>query len=279
MLNGGGRLVRMVEARWFQISIMAVIFLNAIVLGLQTSPSVDGMFGGWLERVDKWCIVVFVVELVLKMSAYRLRFFCSGWNWFDFVVVVLSVVPDMGIFSLARIFRVLRVFRLVSGMRHMRVILSAIMRSLPGVIWAGMLLLLVYYVYGIIGTNFFGTAFPAWFGSLGKSVYSLFQVMTLESWSMGIARPVMERFPHAWVFFVSYILLSSFIVMNIVVGIVLNSIGDSFKAEGGDDKPAEGDLSLELAKLRRQLEVVENALAASVECRTRKETKNKKEKS
>ena len=108
----------------------------------------------------------------------------------------------------------------------------------------------------------FGEAFPQWFGSLGKSVYSLFQVMTLESWSMGIARPVMERSPYAWVFFVTYILLSAFIVMNIVVGIVLNSIGDSFKAESDDKKMAGPDLARELVNLRRQLEVVESAFAA-----------------
>ena len=255
-------LLRLVEARWFQVTALAVIFLNAVVLGLQTSPSVDKMFGGWLERIDEWCIVAFIVELLLKMLAYRWGFCRSGWNWFDFFVVALSIVPDMGMFSLVRIFRVLRVFRLISGMRHMRIILSAIVRSLPGVTWAGMLLLLVYYVYGIIGTNLFGEAFPQWFGSLGKSVYSLFQVMTLESWSMGIARPVMERFPYAWVFFVTYILLSAFIVMNIVVGIVLNSIGDSFKAESDDKKMAGPDLARELVNLRRQLEVVESAFAA-----------------
>ena len=260
--NTRNMLLRLVEARWFQVTALAVIFLNAVVLGLQTSPSVDKMFGGWLERIDEWCIVAFIVELLLKMAAYRWGFCRSGWNWFDFFVVALSIVPDMGMFSLVRIFRVLRVFRLISGMRHMRIILSAIVRSLPGVTWAGMLLLLVYYVYGIIGTNLFGEAFPQWFGSLGKSVYSLFQVMTLESWSMGIARPVMERFPYAWVFFVTYILLSAFIVMNIVVGIVLNSIGDSFKAESDDKKMAGPDLARELVNLRRQLEVVESAFAA-----------------
>ena len=144
----------------------------------------------------------------------------------------------------------------------MRIIITAILRSLPGVSWAGMLLLLVYYVYGIIGTNLFGAAFPDWFGNLGKSVYSLFQVMTLESWSMGIARPVIAQFPYAWVYFVTYILLSSFIVMNIVVGIVLNSIGDSFKKEDVDDV-SDRDALAELEKLKRQMEVVEKALGAS----------------
>lgn len=259
----GDRLVRFIESRCFQVAILAVILLNAIVLGLQTSPAIDGACCGWLERIDDWCIVAFVIELTLKMVAYRWSFCRNGWNWFDFIVVAISLVPDMGMFSLVRIFRVLRVFRLVSGVKHMRIILAAIMKSIPGVTWAGMLLMLVYYVYGIIGTNLFGAAFPAWFGSLGKSVYSLFQIMTLESWSMGIARPVIAQFPFAWVFFVTYILLSSFIVMNIVVGIVLNSIGDCSKIEDERERVApDTELSLELERLRHQLDVVEKAINA-----------------
>lgn len=224
--------------------------------------------GAVLLRLDQICLWIFVAELGLKISAYGLGFPRDPWNVFDFLIVAVSFAPDMGMFSSVRLFRVLRIFKLVSGMRHMRIIISAILRSLPGVSWAGMLLLLVYYVYGIIGTNLFGSTFPAWFGSLGKSVYSLFQIMTLESWSMGIARPVIEKFPYAWVFFVSYILLSSFIVMNIVVGIVLNSIGDSFKKESGDAVAA-GDALSELEKLKRQMDAVEKAVSRLANTKTK----------
>lgn len=255
------RLEHIIDSRWFQFGMLAVICANAAVLGLQTSPMIAAACNGWLERIDKWCIVVFTVEIALKLVVYRWRFWCSAWNLFDFAVVAVSLVPDMGMFSLARLFRVLRVFRLVSGVRHLRIILSAILKSIPGVSWAGLLLLLVYYVYGIIGTNLFGAVFPDWFGTLGKSVYSLFQVMTLESWSMGIARPVMAAFPYAWVFFVTYILISSFIVMNIVVGIVLNSIGDCFKNEASDDAVTTEDAIAELEKLKRQVEVVEKTIS------------------
>ena len=226
---------RIVECRPFQWAILVVILFNSLLFGLQTSRGIIQSHGVLLQCLDQICLWIFVFELGLKILAYGVLFPRDLWNLFDFLIVAISFVPDMGMFSSLRLFRVLRVFRLVSGMRHMRIIISAIMRSLPGVSWAGMLLLLVYYVYGIIGTNLFGAAFPDWFGNLGKSVYSLFQVMTLESWSMGIARPVIAQFPYAWVYFVTYILLSSFIVMNIVVGIVLNSIGDSFKKEDVDD--------------------------------------------
>lgn len=253
---------KFVECRPFQWAILGVIFFNSILFGLQTSHRLMQDCGAVLQLLDKGCLWIFVAELLLKILAYGMRFPRDPWNVFDFLIVVVSFAPDMGMFSSLRLFRVLRVFKLVSGMRHMRIIITAILRSLPGVSWAGMLLLLVYYVYGIIGTNLFGAAFPDWFGNLGKSVYSLFQVMTLESWSMGIARPVIAQFPYAWVYFVTYILLSSFIVMNIVVGIVLNSISDSFKKEDVDDV-SDRDALAELEKLKRQMEVVEKAFGAS----------------
>jgi len=257
-------ILKIVECRPFQWAILGVILFNSVLFGLQTSQSMMQKCGTTMQYLDQLCLWIFVGELALKMLAYGMRFPRDPWNMFDFLIVAVSFAPDMGMFSSLRLFRVLRVFKLVSGMRHMRIIISAILRSLPGVSWAGMLLLLVYYVYGIIGTNIFGAAFPDWFGNLGKSVYSLFQVMTLESWSMGIARPVIAQFSYAWVYFVSYILLSSFIVMNIVVGIVLNSIGDSFKKEDGDGAVSAGGALAELEKLKKQLEIVEKAFAASV---------------
>lgn len=260
---GLNRIRKIVECRPFQWAILGVILFNSILFGLQTSQSMMQKCGTTMQHLDQLCLWIFVGELALKMLAYGVRFLRDPWNVFDFLIVAVSFAPDMGMFSSLRLFRVLRVFKLVSGMRHMRIIISAILRSLPGVSWAGMLLLLVYYVYGIIGTNIFGAAFPDWFGNLGKSVYSLFQVMTLESWSMGIARPVIAQFPYAWVYFVTYILLSSFIVMNIVVGIVLNSIGDSFKKEDGDVAVPAGDALAELEKLKKQLEIVEKAIGAS----------------
>lgn len=252
------RLRNFVESRWFQGTVLCVICLNSVLFGLQTSSGMVARFGACLENVDRICLSVFVVELLLKIIVYNRRFCNDPWNIFDFFVVAVSFAPDMGMFSSVRLFRVLRVFKLISGVRHMRIILAAIVKSIPGILWASLLLVLIYYVYGILATNLFGKAFPQWFGTLGESLYSLFQIMTLESWSMGIARPVIAVFPWAWIFFVSYILCSSFVVMNIVVGIVLNSIGDSFRQEAEISSSRAGDdLRLELAKLREQLEKVE----------------------
>ena len=140
----------------------------------------------------------------------------------------------------------------------MRIILEAIVKSVKGIMWTGSLLVLIYYVYGIIGTHLFGASFDDWFGSLGKSVYSLFQIMTLESWSMGIARPVIAVYPYAWIYFVSYILMTSFLVMNIVVGIVLTSITECCQAE--EPVAKKSSLKDELSKLKEQIAAVEAAL-------------------
>ena len=251
---------RFVESRLFQGFILAVIVLNSVLFGFQTSQAVVAKCGRFLSALDQACLVVFVVELVLKLIVYNRRFPYDAWNVFDFFIVAVSFVPDMGMLSSARLLRVLRVFKLVSGVRQMRVILGAIVKSIPGIMWVGAILLLFYYVYGIIGTVLFGSVFPDWFGSLGASLYSLFQVMTLESWSMGIARPVMEAFPYAWVYFVSYILIASFLVMNVVVGIVLNSISESSMEEHRQEGSDMGNVEEEFDKLKKQLAVIERML-------------------
>lgn len=247
-----------VESRMFQIFILVVILGNAVLFGLQTSHGLMAQYGSLLNALDRLCLMVFVVELALKIVVYNRNFCKDGWNLFDSAIVAISFMPDMGMLSSARIFRVLRVFKLISGIRHLRVILEAILRAIPGIMWAGVLLGLIYYVYAILGTNFFGQAFPQWFGTLGESTYTLFQVMTLESWSMGIARPVVEKFPCAWIFFVSYILFTAFIVMNVVVGIVLNSISESFQQDSGAKKV--DSLEEEWKKLKAQMEVVDGLL-------------------
>lgn len=257
------KLKRLIESRGFQIAILAVICLNALVFGVQTSPVARAYCGSWLSRIDGACLAVFTVELVLKIVIYNRRFCSDPWNVFDFIVVAVSFVPDCGIFSSIRLFRVLRIFKLISGVRHMRIILGAIVKSVKGIFWTGSLLVLIYYVYGILGTYLFGSVFGDWFGSLGKSVYSLFQIMTLESWSMGIARPVIAVYPYAWIYFVSYILLSSFVVMNVVVGIVLTSISECCQTEGRETK--KNSLKEELSKLKEQIAAVEAAIAKEEE--------------
>ncbi|MBR1861771.1 MAG: ion transporter [Lachnospiraceae bacterium] len=232
------KLKNFVESTTFQNSILIVIVINSIIMGLQTSRTIMDAIGTVLNVLDYICLGIFVIELLLKIIAYGLRFFTDGWNWFDLIVVVCSLISGLAFLKVLRVFRIFRVFRtlkalkgirafrLVSRLDKLRLVFEAIRKSIPGISWSGALLLIIYYIFALIGTTLFGIAFPDWFGSIGKSMYTLFQVMTLESWSMGISRPVMEIYSWAWIYFVPFVLLSSFVIMNVVVGIVVNSISE-----------------------------------------------------
>lgn len=213
-----------VESARVQRFVVAVILVNGVVLGLQTGGSGGGAGGSVLQRLDAVCLAIFVVELSLKLYAHGWRFFRSGWNIFDLVIVGIALVPATGALSVLRTLRILRVLRLISTMPRLRFVVESLMKALPGMAAIGGLLLLVFYVGAVIATNLFGEEFPQWFGSLGASFFSLFQIMTLESWSMGIVRPVMEVFPWAWAFFVPFILLSAFTVLNLFIAVIVDSM-------------------------------------------------------
>ena len=209
--------------------ILGVIIYNSIILGLMTYPVLMAKFGAFLHYTNFACVIIFTIEMAIKLYVYGKFFFKDGWNNFDFILVAISWVPTGGVFSSFRAFRVLRALRalrLITRLSKLRLIVQAIIESVPNVAWASVLLMLIFYIFAIMGVSLFGTAFPEWFGSLGKAMYTLFQVMTLESWSMGISRPVMKVYPLAWIYFVPFVLTSSFIVMNVVVGIVVNSISE-----------------------------------------------------
>ena len=247
------KLKNFVEGRLFQGFILVIILINSIVLGLQTIPSLgEGTTAGSiLSVIDTICLVIFIVEMVLKLIAYRfLGYFKSGWNWFDFIIILTSIASGLSVLSSARILRVFRVFRslkglrgfkMVSALKPLQVIIGAIGKSLPGITWTAFLLIIIYYIFSIIGVTQFGEVFPDWFGDIPKAMYTLFQVMTLESWSMGISRPVMEVFSYAWVYFVPFVLISSFIMMNVVVGVVVNAISEVSELRKKDEKETEDE--------------------------------------
>ncbi|WP_376696462.1 ion transporter [Wenzhouxiangella sp. EGI_FJ10305] len=217
------RLGRWVEGRAFSRFIIALIVVNAIILGLETSSAVMDRFGELLITANTAILGVFIVEITLKLVAFGPRFFRSGWNVFDFLVVGVSLVPTAGPLEILRALRVLRVLRLLSQVPKLRVIIESLLRALPGMGWTALLLLLVFYVFAVMGTMLFGEQFPEYWGSLGASLFSLFQIMTLESWSSGIARPMMAAIPWAWAFFVPFILVSSFMVLNLFIAIIVTA--------------------------------------------------------
>ncbi|MCP5151489.1 MAG: ion transporter [Ectothiorhodospiraceae bacterium] len=224
---------RLVEHPRFQQAIIALIVVNAVILGLETSPTVMAAIGPTLIAVDHAILAVFVLELGLRIAAHRGAFFRDAWSLFDLVVVVVALVPDTETFSVLRAMRVLRVLRMVSAVPRMRRIVQALLSALPGLSAVIALLGLIFYVAGVMATKLFGAAFPDWFGTLPRSVYSLFQVMTLESWSMGIVRPVMETYPYAWAFFVPFILIATFTMLNLFIGVVVNAMQARYHEEQG----------------------------------------------
>jgi voltage-gated sodium channel len=240
-----------VESRRVQAVVVAVILVNAVVLGLETSPAVMADWGVLLKAIDTVCLAVFVVELGLKMAAYRWHFWRSGWNGFDFFVVAVALVPGAGPWAVLRSLRVLRVLRLLTVLPQLKKVVAAFIHAIPGLSGIIVLMLVFFYTMGVLATNLFGAAFPQWFGSLGSSLFSLFQIMTLESWSMGIVRPVMEVFPWAWLFFVPFIVIATFTILNLFIGIIVSTMQELSSLP--DPSVPDSDLRRTLARMERDL--------------------------
>jgi voltage-gated sodium channel len=249
-----GRVARFLGTLAVQRGITAVILFNALLLGLETSASIMQAAGGLIRVLDQLCLVVFVVELVLKLFAQRLAFWRSGWNLFDFVIVGISLVPGAGAFSVLRALRVLRLLRVVSVTPSLRRVVEGFLRALPGMGSVFLLMAMIFYIGAVMATKLFQQSFPEWFGTLGASAYSLFQIMTLESWSMGIVRPVMEVYPYAWAFFVPFIMVTTFAVVNLLVGLIVNSMQDAHHTEDVEKTDAYRD------EVLRRLEAIERRL-------------------
>ncbi|NRB35486.1 MAG: ion transporter [Rhodobacteraceae bacterium] len=215
-----------------------VIIVNAVVLGLETSKPLMERFGSILIFLDQLCLAIFVGELLTKLFAQRLRFFKNGWNVFDFLVVGIALIPAAGGLSVLRALRILRVLRVVSVAPNLRRVVEGFVNALPGMGSVFLLMAIIFYIGAVIATKLFAASFPQWFGTLGQSAYSLFQIMTLESWSMGIVRPVMESYPYAWVFFVPFILVTTFAVVNLLVGLIVNSMQDAHAEEDNAKREA-----------------------------------------
>ena len=225
------RIAAFIESRPVGGMIIGVIIFNAIILGLETSPAAMKRAGGLIHALDKACLAFFVAELLLKLLAYGARFFRSGWNLFDLAIVGIALVPATAGMSVLRALRILRVLRLVSVAPRLRRVVEGLVTALPGMGSVFVLMAIIFYIAAVMATKLFGTSFPEWFGSLGQSAYTLFQIMTLESWSMGIVRPVMDSYPYAWAFFVPFIMVTTFAVVNLLVGLIVNSMQDAHAEE------------------------------------------------
>ena len=240
--------------------IILVILFNALLLGLETSRTVMAQLGALIKILDSLCLSIFVIELTVKLLAYRSSFFKNGWNLFDFVIVAVSLAPDGQSLSVLRALRIFRVLRVVSAAPRLRRVVEGFVTALPGMASVFLLMGIIFYIGAVITTKLFGVAFPEWFGSLARSAYSLFQIMTLESWSMGIVRPVMGEFSYAWAFFIPFIMVTTFAVVNLLVGLIVNSMQDAHQDEENQRTDAYRDEVMQrLQAIEERLERVQRA--------------------
>ena len=242
-----------------QHALVALIVLNAAILGLQTNHALMASAGETLHEIDHVILWIFIAELGLLIAARGFGFFRDPWGVFDFIVVGIALVPATGSLSVLRALRVLRVLRLVNKVESMRKVVGGLLSSLPGLGSVFGLILIIFYVASVIATNLFHKDFPDWFGDLSTSAFTLFQVMTLESWADGIARPVMEMFPYAWVFFILFILIATFIIFNLFIAVIVDSI-TADKEKDHRDHHHQLTVQEELQELRKEMATLRQLL-------------------
>ncbi|MEM6636680.1 MAG: ion transporter [Pseudomonadota bacterium] len=244
----------------FERTVLVLIVLNAVTLGMETSDAVMSAIGPVLVAFDRCILAIFVIEIVLRLIADFRGFWRDPWRIFDFLIVGVALLPASGPLSVLRAFRILRILRLVSNVPAMRRVVQGLLQALPGMGSIVMLLGLIFYVFSVISTKLFAQSFPDWFGSIPSSAYTLFQVMTLESWSMGIVRPVMEVYPFAWALFLPFIVATAFTVLNLFIGVIVDAMQSEHEAEARDERDAVKQdtqaILVELKAIRTELEEV-----------------------
>ncbi len=230
---------QVIEDRRTERVVTALILINAVTLGLETNPAVMERFGEWLYAIDRLILAVFVLEIGTRMVVQGFRFWRDPWNLFDFSVVAIALVPTTEAFSVFRALRILRVLRLITVVPSLRRVVTGFIGALPGMGSIVLLIALIYYVFAVIATKLYGADYPQLFGSIGTSLFTLFTVMTLEGWVDGVTRPVMEKFPYAWLFFITFIIVTTFMVLNLFIGVVVNAMQAEHAKEEAEEREAE----------------------------------------
>lgn len=248
--------------------ITVVILLNAAVLGILTDRTLAADKVFFLESLDKACLAIFTIELIAKLLVYRRKFWSDGWNIFDFVIVLSSILFISSSVSVLRAFRIFRLLKALAEFPELQILVSSMLKAIPSMTWALLLLFIVFYIFAVFGSTMYGDTFPELFGDIGGAMFTLFQVMTFESWATAVARPIMEIHPHAWVYFLVFILLTAVTLLNVMVGIVVEAVGTISEAvkqekaaEAAKIEPPEAQSAEEReAKIRKHLEAIEALL-------------------
>ena len=276
MSEGGSRAVsrgaqivgvaqRVAAAAWFHWGVVCIIGVNAVVIGLDTSAFLADRYGAWFKAANQLFLGIFVVEAVVKLIAQwpkPLRYFKDGWNVFDFAIIVVSLLPSTGeLATLARLARLLRVLRLVSAMPELRLIVTTLVRSIPSMFNVVCLMSVIFYIYAVAGYHLFHDVDPTHWRTLGISALTLFRVVTLEDWT-DVMYAAMAHHWWAWAYFVSFVVVGTFVVVNLFIAVVLNNL-DEAKAQRLDElvaPPSREELMRELLATQASLKRLEERL-------------------
>lgn len=252
----------LVESKWFQRFIIAVILFNATIIGIDTYPSMHAQYGSLLSILDSVCLGIFTIEIIIKLIACLDRpmdYFKNGWNAFDFFVVAAAYMPGMeGQTTILRLIRLLRVLRLLSTMPNLQIMVTALAHSIPRIGQMALLSSLLFYIYAVIGQTLFSKHDPEHWETLHLSLLSLFRTLTLEDWT-DLMYKGMELYPWAWVFFVSFVLLATFVIFNMLIGIILTSMEEAREQIMKEHQQAsEMHLDQKLNEIREALNHIED---------------------
>ena len=273
----------------FEYIMLLIVIVNTIILGLETSRELSAQYGKWFILIDQICLLIFIIELLLKAFAFNKQFFgeyrldennerffhVNKWNIFDLVIVLVSLfasLPFFAIFRVIRLFksvkiikgikslRVIKTLKLVNGITKLRVIVKAVIKAIPSVLWTFCLLIIFAYVYAIIGVNIFGIDFPENFGTLGAAFLSLFNLSSFDS------SEVIKRYSWSWIYFISYNFFEASIIMNVIVGVIVDSVNTSRREIEEEDKNESDDKikdSVTLESLASQIAELQDLIKKS----------------
>ena len=249
---------------WVQKFLVFLILLNAVILGLETDADIMNSIGPQLLFIDHAILWIFIAEIVVLITARGMGYFKDPWCVFDFIVVGIALIPASGSLAVLRALRVLRVLRLINKVDSMRKVVGGLLSALPGLGSVFGLIMIIFYVAAVIATNLFQHDFPQWFGDLGSSAFTLFQIMTLEGWSQELARPIMEVFPYAWIFFIVFIIIATFVVFNLFIAVIVDSI-TADKEQDRKDHAQFDAIESELRTVHRELSALRQLLEKKTE--------------
>ncbi|BAB05220.1 BH1501 [Halalkalibacterium halodurans C-125] len=259
------KMQKIVNHRAFTFTVIALILFNALIVGIETYPRIYADHKWLFYRIDLVLLWIFTIEIAMRFLASNPKsaFFRSSWNWFDFLIVAAGhIFAGAQFVTVLRILRVLRVLRAISVVPSLRRLVDALVMTIPALGNILILMSIFFYIFAVIGTMLFQHVSPEYFGNLQLSLLTLFQVVTLESWASGVMRPIFAEVPWSWLYFVSFVLIGTFIIFNLFIGVIVNNVEKAELTDNEEDGEADG-LKQEISALRKDVAELKSLLKQS----------------